>query len=70
MIVVWHYFENRYSDLYGTGRGSNIAYSQNAVWQEFARAVDAVEEGSKNRTVKRIWKKIDNMKFNGKISVG
>ena len=66
MVVIWHFFENRYTELYGTGKGSNIAYSQNVVWQEFARAVDEVEQGTKKRTVKRVWKKIDNMKFRGR----
>ena len=26
MSVVWHFFENRYDELYGEGKGSNIAY--------------------------------------------
>ena len=65
MVVIWHFFENRYTELYGTGKGSNITYSQNVVWQEFARAVDEVEQGQKKRTVKCVWKKIDNMKFRG-----
>ena len=61
-----HYLENRYHDLYGSGRGANVAYEQSAVWQEFARAVDQVEEGKNERTVKKVWKRIDNMKYRGK----
>ena len=44
MVLVWHYFENRYNYFYGTGKGSNIAFSKNVVWQEFAEAVDNVEQ--------------------------
>ena len=66
MVVVWHYFENHYHDLYGSGRGSNVAYEQSAVWKEFAEAVDKVEEGKNERTVKKVWKRIDNMKYRGK----
>ena len=58
MSVVWHFFENRYEELYGEGKGSNIAYAKSAVWIEFAEAVDAVEGGVKNRTVRRVWKKV------------
>ena len=65
MSVVWHFFENCYDELYGEGKGSNIAYAKSAVWIEFAQAVDAVEGGVKNRTVRRVWKKIDNMKYLG-----
>ena len=65
MSVVQHFFENRYDELYGEGKGSNIAYAKSAVWIEFAQAVDAVEGGVKNRTVRRVWKKIDNMKYLG-----
>ena len=65
MSVVWHFFENRYEELYGEGKGSNIAYAKSAVWIEFAEAVDAVEGGVKNRTVRRVWKKLDNMKYLG-----
>ena len=57
MSVVWHYFENRYEELYGEGKGSNNAYSKNASWLEFANAVDAVEGSAKKRTVHCVWKK-------------
>ena len=67
MVVVWHYFEQRYEDLYGSGRGANVAYEQSTVWQEFAKAVDQIEEGKNERTVKKVWKRIDNMKYRGKI---
>ena len=63
MCVVWHYFEHRYQELYGEGKGSNIAYQKNVAWIEFANAVDAVEGGTKNRTARRVWKKLDNMKY-------
>ena len=66
MVVVWHWLENRYFDLYGHGKGSNVSYEKTATWVEFAEAVDSVEEGKNNRTVKKIWKKLDNMKGNGK----
>ena len=65
MSVVWHFFENRYEELYGEGKGSNIAYAKTAIWKEFAQAVDDVEGGTKGRTVRRVWKKIDNMKYLG-----
>ena len=65
MSVVWYFFEHRYQELYGEGKGSNIAYKKNASWIEFANAVDAVENGTKNRTVRRVWKKLDNMKHLG-----
>ena len=66
MIVVCHYFENHYHDLYGSGKGANVAYEQSAVWKEFAGAVDRVEEGKNERTVKKLWKRIDIMKYRGK----
>ena len=66
MSVVWQYFENRYEELYGEGKGSNIAYCKSSIWMEFASAVDAVEQGARKRTVKRVWKKLDNMKFLGR----
>ena len=65
MVVVWHWFENRFTDLYGTGKGSNIAFEQNEIWKEFAKQVDTVEEGRNNRTVRRCWKRLDNMKSKG-----
>ena len=65
MSVVWYFFEHCYQELYGEGKGSNIAYKKNASWIEFAKAVDAVENGTKNRTVCRVWKKLDNMKYLG-----
>ena len=52
-------------ELYGEGKGSNIAYQKNIAWIEFANAVDAVEGGTKNRTARRVWKKLDNMKYLG-----
>ena len=65
MVVVWHFLENRYQELYGTGRGSNVAYEHTAIWQEFAKAVDQIEEGKNERTVKKVWKRLDNMKYRG-----
>ena len=66
MVVVWHYFENRYQDLYGSGRGANVAYEQSAVWKEFTSAVDKVEDGKNERSVKKVWKHLDNMKYRGR----
>ena len=45
MSVIWQYLENWYEELYGEGKGANIAYSKSSVWQEFATAVNAVENG-------------------------
>ena len=28
MVIVWHWFENHHKELYGTGKGSNIAYEK------------------------------------------
>ena len=61
--MVWHWLENHYFDLYGHGKGSNVVYEKDAAWVEFAKAVDSVEEGKNNRTVK----KLDNMKGNGTV---
>ena len=66
MSVIWQYHENRYDELYGEGKGANIAYNKSSIWQELAKAVDAVENGKNERTVKRIWKCIDNMKYQGR----
>ena len=65
MSVIWHYFENHYQELYGEGKGSNIAYQKSSAWIKFANAVDAVEGGTNSRTVCRVWKKLDNMKYLG-----
>ena len=67
MVVVWHWLENHYFELYGHGKGSNVAYKKTSAWLEFAEAVDSVEEGKNNRTVKKVWKKLDNMKGNGTV---
>ena len=66
MMVVWSWFENRYEDLYGTGKGSNIGYEHDEVWRQFAKEVDAGEEGRNKRTFKCVWKRLDNMKYRGK----
>ena len=65
MMVVWSWFENRYEALYGTGKGSNIGFEHDQAWKQFASEVDAVEEGKNQWTVKRVWKKLDNMKYKG-----
>ena len=50
--------------MHGIGRGSNVA---NAVRQNFAREADQVEQGKNKHTVKKVWKKLDNMKYHGKV---
>ena len=67
MVIVWHWFENRYVNLYGTGKGSNIAFKQSEVWKEFAHQVNEVEQGRLERRVKRVWKHLDNMKYKGML---
>ena len=52
MSVIWQYLENRYDELYREGKGANIAYNKSSVWQEFSKAVDAVENG-KNEQLSR-----------------
>ena len=45
MMVIWSWFENRLEDLYGTGKGSNIGYEHDENWRQFAKEVDAAEQG-------------------------
>ena len=70
MVIIWQYLKGRYEELYGESKGANYSYSTSEIWKEFAVAVNAAEDGKNERTVKRVWKRIDNMKYKGKLKCG
>ena len=63
-VIKW--LETKYKELYGRGGSSSVSADKDEYWEDFTKDVNAIHNGQFHRTAKDIFKRIDNMKKNGK----
>ena len=64
LILSW--VEDKYKELYGRGSSSSVADDKREAWEQFTTAVNNVHDGKFKREQDDVFKRIDNMKANGK----